>query len=189
MVKRMVEMDDTLYSDLDGVILDLFSDFKDWLKENPSAEDMNAYYQAQGSDRIRELVDSATPIYYKEIDDVYYLYGNELDEAYENAGIGDGKEYNYKQLAIYCWLEQKASEWLWSLEDKMQEFAGARQQLIELAQAIEENPTGEFDDLESDLAEGLLNDMNNGLTLSDITENDDELTPEWIDALIQGIFE
>ena len=38
------------------------------------------------------------------------MHGNDLDEAYNNAGIGDGSEDNHRQVAIYCYIEQAVCE-------------------------------------------------------------------------------
>lgn len=94
-------------------------DFLSYLEENPDIEDFDEYYQAQGCYKVGEIADSNTPVYYFDIDGLYYLYGNMFDEAFENAGIGNASDFdNYKQVAIYCYLEEQGFDYLRELEDR-----------------------------------------------------------------------
>ena len=122
MSKVTVEMDDTLDELVESVEADVLQDFMDYLEENPELEDFDDYYQDRGCDVVHEIVDSATPIYNKEIDDLYYLHGNEFDEAYENAGIGDGTEDNHKAITIYCYLEERAFDRQREIQEKFEEI-------------------------------------------------------------------
>ena len=108
MTKRTIEIDDNLDDTVKCVKEEVLNHFIDWLKDNNDCEDFDNYYQDSGCDAIHEIADSNTPIYYSDIDGLYYLYGSEFDEAYNNAGIGDGTEDNHRQVAIYCYLEEKA---------------------------------------------------------------------------------
>lgn len=121
-MKRTIEIEDNLDETVDGVKEEVKNDFSQYLKENPDISDFDEYYQAQGYDRVHEIVDSSTPIYNSEIDGLYYIYGNEFDEAYENAGIGDGTENNHRQVTIYCYLSEKAFEYQGELETEFNEF-------------------------------------------------------------------
>lgn len=107
-MKRTVEIDDNLDEMVEGLQEEVRQDFVDYLEQNPDLEDFDTYYQHQGCDFVHEASDSATPIYYSDIDGLYYLYGSEFDEAYSNAGIGDGSEDNHRQVTIYCYLSEKA---------------------------------------------------------------------------------
>ena len=99
-MKRTIEIDDTL----DEII----ADAKDSLKEEyESFKELNPGQEWEPHDAIFEIADGATPVYYSEIDGLWYLYGDEFEQAYEDAGIGDGKEDNYKQVAIFCYIEQE----------------------------------------------------------------------------------
>lgn len=63
---------------------------------------------------LHEIIDSAVPIYTNDIKDIYYLHDNELDEAFDNAGLGDRDAswpLGWKAAAIYCYLEQEVYEW------------------------------------------------------------------------------
>ena len=116
---RTIEIEDTLDDIVDNVKDELKDDFIDFLKENPETESFDDY---EPHDRLVEIVDSNTPIYYSEIDGLYYLYGSELDEAYKNAGIGDGTEDNHRQITIYCYLEEKAWDYFRDLNEIFDEF-------------------------------------------------------------------
>lgn len=95
-MKRTIEMDDNL----DEIVADAKSELEERFAELKDADEPH--------DLISEIADSFVPVYTKEIEDLYYLHGDMLDDAYEDAGIGDGKkEDNYKQVAIYCYIEQE----------------------------------------------------------------------------------
>jgi len=55
------------------------------------------------------------PIYTREIEDLFYLYGNEFERAFDDAGIGDKDDDHWpsgwKAAAIYCYIEQEVAEW------------------------------------------------------------------------------
>jgi hypothetical protein len=63
------------------------------------------------SGAIHEIVDVSVPIYTKEIEDTWYLYAPELEEAYENAGCGDNPRENNGMAAIYYYIQEKVGEW------------------------------------------------------------------------------
>ena len=66
------------------------------------------------SGAIHEIVDGSVPIYTKEIDDTWYLYANDLEEAYENAGMGENPRENSGMTAIYCYISEKVHEWYYN---------------------------------------------------------------------------
>jgi len=110
MVKRIIEIDDTLEELIKSVEEDIQNDFIEYLKENPELDDFDSYYQNRGVDALHEIADDNTPIYDAEIDGLYYLHSEELEESYKNAGIGEGNEENHKAITIYCYLEEIANE-------------------------------------------------------------------------------
>ena len=116
-MKRTIEVEDNLQETVENCKEELFDDFIEFIIDNPDIADFDMYYQQSGADRMNEIVDSNTPIYYSEIDGLYYLYGNKFDEAYSNAGIGDGSEDNHRQVAIYCYLEQETSNFMNDIQD------------------------------------------------------------------------
>ena len=115
-MKRTIEIDDNLQETVEDVKQEILDNFKEYFEENSDISDFDEYYQAQGCDAIHEIADDNTPIHYCDIDGLYYLYGDEFEEAYKNAGIGDGGEDNHKQAAIYCYLSEKGFDYLRELE-------------------------------------------------------------------------
>ena len=148
-MKRTVEIDDTLQDDVQTCKEELLEDFIDYLRENPDTSDFDEYYQNQGCDRASEIADSSTPIYYSDIDGLYYLYGNEFDEAYNNAGIGNGTEDGYRQVAIYCYLSEKTFEFMHNLESWFDSF----DQEYSLVDNREEELESALDELTVELVE------------------------------------
>jgi hypothetical protein len=67
------------------------------------------------SGAIHEIIDGSVPIYTKEIEDTFYLYGNEIEQVFDDAGIGNkedkGWPMGWKAAAIYCYIEQQVAEW------------------------------------------------------------------------------
>ncbi len=122
MTKRTIEIDDTLEETINTVKEEVRQNFLDYLKDNPELDDFEDYCQDTGCDAVHEIADSNTPIYYSEIDGLYYLYGSEFDEAYSNAGIGKGDEDNHRQVAIYCYLSEKAFDYQRELQDNFEEY-------------------------------------------------------------------
>ena len=133
MTKRTVEIDDTLDERINSVISEVKQAYKDWLLadvfRSPIDEDnlYDTWYQGRdkknyGCDLVHEIVDSNTPIYFSEIDGLYYLYGDEIEEAYKNQGLGDGGESNHRQVALYSYISEKTWEGISELEEKTNEF-------------------------------------------------------------------
>jgi len=137
-MKRTVEIEDDLDERIADIREDMKNDFIDFLKDNKDIVEFDDYYQQQGTDNIHEIVDSSTPIHYSNIDDLYYLYGDEFEEAYKNAGIGSSDENNHKQVAIYCYLEEQAHDYLRELEEIFEcNIDDGIDELIKVLEAIE----------------------------------------------------
>ena len=141
-MKIQIEIEDNLNEKIDNIKEEIKQDFINYLKENPDIEDFDNYYQKSGCDFVHETVDSNTPIYNKNINDLYYLYRDEFDEAYKNAGIGDGTEDNHRQVAIYCYLSEKGFDYLRELEDLFNEYVNqyedTRQSITKLVKELED---------------------------------------------------
>lgn len=121
-MKKVVEIEDCLNETVEMVKEEIRDNFIDYLKDNPSIAEFDDYYQAQGCDAVHQIVDSSTPIYNKTINDLYYLYGDEFEESYINAGIGNGNEDNHRQVTIYCYLSEKGFDYLGDLEKLFDEY-------------------------------------------------------------------
>ena len=113
-MKRTIEIDDNLQELVNGVTQELEEYAIGYVKEHgldcdDSPPDL--YDELDYSGGFHEIVDSFVPIYYSELDDLFYLHKNELVSAYEDAGIGDNPLEKEGMLAVYCYLEQQASQW------------------------------------------------------------------------------
>jgi len=121
-MKRNIEIDDTMQERIDSVNTEIKKRFDEIVKENPDygKENGEDIYQ-EICDYLTEMCDAGTPIYNKEIDDLYYLYGNELENAYNNAGCYDTPPHNYRHVCIFFYLEQQAHDYLQELLDEFEE--------------------------------------------------------------------
>jgi len=111
-MERTLKVDDTLQDCVDGAIEEVKDVLENFLKENPdTSETPDMGNDLDYSGRIHEIVDGSVPVYYHEIDTAWYLHGDALEEAYENAGIGDNPRENSGMVAVYCYIEQAVQEW------------------------------------------------------------------------------
>ena len=112
MVKRTIEIDDTLEEGVGSAIEDVKQALLEYLEEHPGTDEVpDISNDLDYSGLIHECIDSAVPVYTKEIGDTWYLYGSEIEEAYENAGVGENPRENNGMAAIYYYIEEKVHEW------------------------------------------------------------------------------
>ena len=112
MAKRTVEIEDSLSDNVDSAIEDVKQALLEYLEENPDTDETpDIGNDLDYSGRIHEIIDSSVPIYTSEIEDTWYLYASELEEAYEDAGVGDNPRENNGMAAIYYYIDQKVHEW------------------------------------------------------------------------------
>lgn len=50
------------------------------------------------------------PIHTCDIKAAWFLHGGELEDAYENAGIGNNPRENDGMTAIYCYIQEQVNE-------------------------------------------------------------------------------
>jgi len=113
MVKRTIEIEDSL----DEIIESVKSDIKDlvieWIKDNDEKPDLYNDLDYDGS--VHEIIDGSVPVYTYEINNLFYLYGDEFEQAFDDAGIGDKEDKHWpmgwRAAAIYCYIEQEIGEW------------------------------------------------------------------------------
>lgn len=115
-MKRTIEIDDTLQDRIDSAIADVKQELLNHLEQNPDTDELpDIGNDLDYSGAIHEIIDGSVPIYTKEIDDTFYLYGSEIEQAFDDAGIGEkddkGWPTGWKAGAIYCYIEQKVHEW------------------------------------------------------------------------------
>lgn len=118
-MKRTIEINDTLPEILSALQTDVRWVLKCWIHDNAKDEVLageNIDIPCMSNDldysgAIHELIDGAVPVYYSEIDGLWYLYKSEFIEAYEGMGIGEDPTENSGMTAIYCYLQQEISDW------------------------------------------------------------------------------
>lgn len=116
MAKRTVEIDDTLQETIDSAIEDVKNELLSYLEQNPDTDETpDIGNDLDYSGAIHEIVDGAVPIYTGEINDLFYLYGDEIEQAFDDAGIGNKEDPHWpsgwKAAAIYCYIEQQVHQW------------------------------------------------------------------------------
>lgn len=121
-MKRNIEIDDTLPDRVQGAIDDVRQCLIDYLNENPDTDKTPCISNdLDYSGTVHEIIDGSVPIYTKEIEDTFYLYGSECEQAFDDAGIGEKDDskwpMGWKPAAIYCYIEQKVHEWYRSNAD------------------------------------------------------------------------
>jgi len=89
-MKRTIEIEDTLDNRVECAIDEVKSELENYLKENPDTDSLPCLINdLDYSGAIHSIVDSSVPIYTHEIRSTWYLRGSELEDAYDNAGVGD----------------------------------------------------------------------------------------------------
>ena len=116
MVERTVKIDDTLDEIIESLKEDMKNMVEEYLNDNPDLDEAPDLFNDLDYDgRYHELIDSSVPIYTSEINDLFYLYGNDFEDAFDNAGIGEKDDdkwpSGWKAAAIYCYLDQEIGQW------------------------------------------------------------------------------
>lgn len=110
-MKRQIEIDDTLGERVDNAIEDVRQELLNYLDENKPDKVPCISDDLDYSGVIHEIIDGSVPVYTKEIEDTWYLYASELEEAYDNAGFGKNPRENNGMVAIYCYISDKVYGW------------------------------------------------------------------------------
>ena len=118
---KTVQIDDTLQEHVNDAIDELKDAIREYYQENPDIDDLCLSNDVDYDGRFSEIVDGNVPVYYSEIDGLFYLHGDKLEEAYASVGLGEEKLDNYKQVCIYHYIEAACWQW-WN--DTHQEFQG-----------------------------------------------------------------
>lgn len=130
-MKKTIEIEDNLQEIVDMTIGEVKDELLNWLKENhdcnyekndagewegcePEAPDMGNDLDYSG--RIHEIIDGSVPIYTHEITDIFYLHGDDVEQAFDDAGIGekkdgDGWPMGWKAAAVYCYIDEAVNNW------------------------------------------------------------------------------
>ena len=123
-MKRIIEIDDNLDEIVDSTIDRVKNELLFFLDRNPDRPETPCISNdLDYSGAIHEIIDGAVPLCTKQINDLWYLYGDEFEKAFDNAGIGDkndkGWPRGWKPAAIYCYIEQKVHEWYHNHADEI----------------------------------------------------------------------
>lgn len=110
-MKRTIEIDDTLDERVKSAIEDVKQELLNYLEENKPDSLPCLSNDLDYSGAIHEIVDGSVPIHTKEIEDTWYLYSSELEEAYEDAGCGENPRENHGMAAIYYYINSQVYEW------------------------------------------------------------------------------
>lgn len=109
-MKRTIEIEDTLDERKDSAIEDIKAELLRYCEEN-EPDTCPDWGDLDYSVSLHEIIDGAVPIYTHEINAAWFLYGRELEQAYEDAGIGNTPREKDGMVAIYCYIEQEAQTW------------------------------------------------------------------------------
>lgn len=115
-MKQIIEIEDTLQDCVDGAIDQVKDKLNNYLAENPDTDTLPCLNNdLDYSGAIHEIIDGSVPIYTKEINDIFYLHGDEVEQAFDNAGIGNkddkGWPMGWKPAAIYCYIQEQVNNW------------------------------------------------------------------------------
>ncbi len=116
-MKRNIEIEDNLQDYVDDAIDEVKTELLNHLEQNPDTDSLPCLNNdLDYSGAIHEIIDGSVPIYTKEINDIFYLHGSDVEQAFDDAGIGEKKDgegwpMGWKVAAIYCYIEQEVAQW------------------------------------------------------------------------------
>ena len=108
MTERTITIKDDLKDRVDGVLDEIRDLIREYIEENSIDDADNLELSdLDHNGAIHDLIDSAVPVYYSDIDALWYLYKDEFTTAYENAGIGSDPLENNGMTAIFCYISEQ----------------------------------------------------------------------------------
>lgn len=130
MEDNLDEIIESIGESIKNELEDFLNNNPDWVNYDCPTEDIGKYdipdfhSDLDYNGAVHDIIDSAVPTNTKNIKDLWYLYGDDFEHAFDNAGIGEKNDDNWpsgwKPAAIYTYLEQKAYGWY---EDNAPEIA------------------------------------------------------------------
>jgi hypothetical protein len=111
MTKRTIEVDDVLPDRVESALEEVNDLLRDYIKDNKPDSVPCLSNDLDYDGGVHEIVDGAVPIYAGEIEAAWFLHGRDLEEAYENAGVGENPRENDGMAAIYFYIYEKVAEW------------------------------------------------------------------------------
>ena len=110
-MKKKIEVEDILEERVEMAIEGVTDMLREYCEDNKPSDIPALHEDLDYSGHVHELIDGCVPVYNKELDDTWYLHKNVLIEAYENAGIGEDPSEKNGAVAIYCYLQERVSQW------------------------------------------------------------------------------
>lgn len=113
-MKLTITIDDTLPERVNRAIERVKAELLHYCKENkpntcPDWQDLD--YNGD----LHAIIGGSVPTNTKEINDIFYLHGDDVERAFDDAGIGDKDDMDWpcgwKGAAIYCYIEQEVHAW------------------------------------------------------------------------------
>lgn len=115
-MKRTIEINDTLQERVDSAIEQVKEELENYLNDNPDTDELPCLNNdSDYSGVINNIIDSAVPVYPAEIKAIMYLYGDDVEQAFEEAEVGERNDDEWpdgwKAGAIYLYIKQQVDEW------------------------------------------------------------------------------
>ena len=108
--QRVVIMTDDMQDRIDTCVTEMKSKLVEIMQEDPCMDDEDDIMSSMTDNgQDHEIIDGSTPIYTKEITDLFYLYDNEIETAFDNH-FGGEKTENWIQSGIFCHLQDESME-------------------------------------------------------------------------------
>ena len=126
MTKRTIEIEDKLEEYCDSACDEVKDLLIEYIEEKGLEEGDEVpclHNDLDYSGRVHEIVDGSVPIYTKEITDLWYLYSNEFEQAYENAGTGENPLEHNGMAAIYFYIHEYVCNWYDEMSEEIFEEA------------------------------------------------------------------
>lgn len=114
MAKITITLDDTLQDRIYSAVKDVKQALHEYLEENHPDELPCLSNDLDHDGTIHEIIDSAVPIYTREIETAWFLHGKDLEAAYMSSGVGDNPRDNDGMAAIYYYLSDAVNAWYWN---------------------------------------------------------------------------
>jgi hypothetical protein len=126
-MKLKITINDDLAKHELFVKIAILESYLQWLKlsenEDVTTLDPDNWYQGNGCecgcDVINQVSNDNTPIYYSDIRDLWYLYSDDFEQAFEDSGCYSKKPQNYQQICIFMYLESVGHEFARTLESEL----------------------------------------------------------------------
>lgn len=117
MPKRTIEINDNLQETVDLTIEAVKDELERYLDLNKPNKlpCLNNHLDYSGA--IHEIIDGSVPVYTGELEDTWYLYGDDLKQALDDSGCyaaDDLAKLSNDQMimsAYYFYLQDKVNEW------------------------------------------------------------------------------